>query len=223
MRGLLLTLAPVKVLVTAGPTREPIDPVRFLSNRSSGKMGYALAEAFIKAGHSVLLVSGPTQLDVPDHVDFLPVETAAEMHQAVKSYIGRMDVAVFVAAVADYTPAHVEPQKIKKSGDTLTLELVRTPDILGSARGPFNFKGTLIGFAAETENVEANARAKLIGKDCDLVIGNDVSRKDMGFDSENNQVLLVYPDRVVSLPADTKHHLAHHLVDAIIEIHTLKS
>ncbi|MFT3989829.1 MAG: bifunctional phosphopantothenoylcysteine decarboxylase/phosphopantothenate--cysteine ligase CoaBC [Luteolibacter sp.] len=213
----------MKVLITAGPTREAIDPVRFLTNRSSGKMGYAVAEAFVKAGHSVLLVSGPTNLDVPERVDFLPIESAVEMNEAVQAHIGRMDIAVFVAAVADYTPATVEPHKIKKSGDTLTLELVRTPDILGSARKKFSFHGTLVGFAAETEHLEANARHKLTRKGCDLIVANDVSQPGIGFDSENNQLLLVYPDRTVSLPADSKHHLAHHLVDAILELHTLKS
>jgi len=186
-------------------------------------MGYALVEAFIKAGHQVLLISGPTRLDVPEHADFIPVETAEEMHAAVKAYIGRMDVAVFVAAVADYTPAKVASSKIKKSGDTLVLELVRTPDILGSARNDFGFRGTLVGFAAETENLESNAREKLLGKHCDLVIANDVSQPDIGFDSEENEVLLVYPDRTISLPADTKNHLAHHLVDAILELQTFKS
>lgn len=205
----------MKVLLTAGPTREPIDPVRFLTNRSSGKMGYTLAGAFLHEGHSVLLISGPTNLDVPEGVDFIPVETAAEMHDAVARYIGKMDVAVFAAAVADYTPAAVQPQKIKKSGDTLTLELVRTADILGSAREKFGFTGTLVGFAAETENLEGNAREKLIRKRCDLVIANDVSQPGIGFDSDENQVLLVYPDRSETLPRATKVELSLMLVDAI--------
>jgi len=209
----------VKVLVTAGPTREPIDPVRFLTNRSSGKMGYTLAGAFVHEGHSVLLISGPTQLDVPDNVDFIPVETAAEMHEVVSRHIGRMDIAVFAAAVADYTPAKIETHKIKKSGETLTLELVRTADILGSARQPFGFAGTLVGFAAETENLEANARDKLLRKQCDLVIGNDVSLPGIGFDSDDNQVLLVYPDHTESLPRASKHALSLQLVDAIVALH----
>ena len=206
----------VKVLVTAGPTREPIDPVRFLTNRSSGKMGYTLAGAFAHEGHSVLLVSGPTHLDVPGNVDFIPVETAAEMHDVVSKHIGRMDIAVFAAAVADYTPAKIESQKIKKSGDTLTLELVRTADILGSARDVFRFQGTLVGFAAETENLEVNARDKLSRKQCDLVIANDVSQAGIGFDSDHNQVLLVYPDRSEALPMASKHELSLQLVDAIV-------
>ena len=208
----------VKVLVTAGPTREPIDPVRFLTNRSSGKMGYALAHAFAHEGHSVMLVSGPTDLDVPANVDFVRVETAAEMHEVVSRYIGRMDVAVFAAAVADYTPAVVQPQKIKKMGATLTLELVRTADILGSARQPFGFTGTLVGFAAETENLETNARDKLVRKGCDLVVANDVSKPGIGFDSDHNQILLVYPQHSEAFPATSKHDLAHQIVQAIQEI-----
>jgi phosphopantothenoylcysteine synthetase/decarboxylase len=209
----------VHVLITAGPTREPLDPVRFLTNRSSGKMGYALAHAFIHAGHSVLLISGPTDLDVPAHVDFIPVETAADMYAAVANSIGRMDLAVFAAAVADYTPAGVAKQKIKKAGATFILELVATPDILGAAREGFGFTGTLVGFAAETENLAANARDKLTRKHCDLVIANDVSQPGLGFDADHNEVLLVYPERDEALPAASKHALAHRLVAAILEVH----
>jgi len=213
-------VASVNILVTAGPTREPLDPVRFLTNRSSGKMGYELAAAFAHAGHQVLLISGPTALDVPEGVDFLPVETAADMHEAVSNYIGKMEIAIFAAAVADYTPAVVAPEKIKKSGDSLTLELLKTKDILASARSVFGYPGTLVGFAAETENLETNARSKLSRKGCDLIIANDVSKPGIGFDSDHNEVLLVYPDHTESLPLTTKHELAHQLVQAILEIHT---
>jgi phosphopantothenoylcysteine synthetase/decarboxylase len=212
----------VRILITAGPTREPLDPVRFLTNRSSGKMGYALAHAFIHAGHSVLLISGPTELDVPDRVDFLPVETAAEMHEAVGHMIGRMDVAVFTAAVADYTPAVVSGHKLKKSTEGLTLELVPTRDILGAARGEFGFAGTLVGFAAETENLEANARDKLVRKHCDLIVANDVAKPGIGFDSDDNEVLLVYPAEAVALPIASKHDLAHQLVEVILDLHADK-
>ncbi|MBC8128460.1 MAG: phosphopantothenoylcysteine decarboxylase [Gloeobacteraceae cyanobacterium ES-bin-144] len=213
----------MKILVTAGPTREPIDPVRFLSNRSSGKMGYELAHALVHAGHSVLLISGPTALDVPDGVDFLPIETAAEMYEAAQRYIARMDIAVFAAAVADYTPREVAPEKIKKSPDVLHLELVKTPDILGSARETFGFSGTLVGFAAETQNLEFHAREKLVRKGCDLIIANDVSKPGIGFDSDHNEVILVYPDHTDMLPLATKHELAHQLVAAILKLHTAKS
>jgi phosphopantothenoylcysteine decarboxylase/phosphopantothenate--cysteine ligase len=205
----------MRVLVTAGPTREALDPVRYLTNRSSGKMGYAMAAAFAEAGHRVLLISGPTQLDVPDGVDFLPIETAQEMYEAVQRHIGRMDAAVFAAAVADYRPATVSEQKIKKTGETLTLELVKTPDTLGSVRGEFGFTGTLVGFAAETQNLEVNAREKLKRKGCDLVIANDVSKPGIGFDSDRNEVLMVFPEHTEALPEDEKHHLAPRLVREI--------
>lgn len=209
----------MNVLITAGPTREPLDPVRFLTNRSSGKMGYELAAAFQHAGHAVLLVSGPTALDVPDGVDFLPVETAAGMYEAVAHHIGRMEIAVFAAAVADYTPATVATRKIKKSGEDLTLQLVKTRDILGSARTPLGFTGTLVGFAAETENLEANARDKLTRKGCDLVVANDVSKPGIGFDSNLNEITLVYPVHSEPIPTASKHELAHLLVQAIIRLH----
>jgi phosphopantothenoylcysteine decarboxylase/phosphopantothenate--cysteine ligase len=208
----------VKVLVTAGPTREALDPVRYLTNRSSGKMGYAMAAAFAEAGHRVLLISGPTVLDVPEGVDFLPIESAQEMFEAVQRHIGRMDAAVFAAAVADYRPASIAEHKIKKTGETLTLELVKTPDILGSVRGDFGFTGTLVGFAAETQDLEANARTKLRKKGCDLVIANDVSKPGIGFDSDRNEVLLVFPEHTEALPEDEKHHLAPRLVREIERI-----
>lgn len=212
----------VRVLVTAGPTREPIDPVRYLTNRSSGKMGYALAAAFAHEGHQVMLVSGPTDLDVPDGVDFVSVVTAADMYQVVSTYLGKMDIAVFAAAVADYTPARLEPQKIKKAGDSMTLELVKTADILGSARAPLGFSGTLVGFAAETENLRENARDKLTRKGCDLVVANDVSKPGIGFDSDQNEVLLVYPQHEEALAPATKHDLSHQIVAAIQEIAATK-
>ena len=208
----------MKILITAGPTREPVDPVRYLTNRSSGKMGYALAASAAKRGHQVTLISGPTALELPDGVDFLPVESAEEMYQAVESQIGRQEIAIFAAAVADYTPAIVAHQKIKKQGEELTLTLKKTKDILGSARSVMNFQGTLVGFAAETENLEANARGKLKRKDCDLIIANDVSRKDIGFNSSENEVLLVYPDHTETLPKETKDHLAYHLMELIEEL-----
>lgn len=206
------------ILITAGPTREAIDPVRYLTNRSSGKMGYALAEAAQKRGHRVILVSGPTIIDVPDGIDFIPAESAQDMHQAVEYWIQKADIAIFAAAVADYRPASIAGQKIKKAGDTLTLELVRTPDILASARSEFQFQGTLIGFAAETENVEENALGKLERKGCDLVIANDVSRSDIGFDSSENELTLVYRDRIVPLPKASKEHLGHQLIELIEEL-----
>lgn len=180
-------------------------------------MGYAIADAAAHAGHSVLLISGPTSLDVPEGVDFIPVETAAEMFAAVATYLPRMEAAVYAAAVADYTPAIPATQKIKKSGGSLSLELVKTKDILGSARSEMGFTGFLVGFAAETENVEANARLKLAAKGCDLIVANDVSRSDIGFDSHENEALLVFPDRTELFPKAPKHDLAIRIVSMLGE------
>lgn len=205
----------MKVLITAGPTVEAIDPVRYLTNRSSGKMGYALAAAAAKRGHSVLLISGPTSLEIPEGVDFLPVESAAEMYQAVASQLARQDLAIFAAAVADYTPVQKADQKIKKEGEEMILTLKKTRDILGSARSLMNFQGILVGFAAETENLIANARDKCLRKGCDLIIANDVSRPEIGFDSSENEVILVAADREEKLPRGPKDHLAFHLMEII--------
>jgi len=210
----------LKILITSGPTIEPIDPVRYLTNRSSGKMGYALARAAAEQGHQVLLISGPTRLEIPEGVDFLPIETAQEMYEAVQAHLPGKDIGIYAAAVADYTPAQPEDQKIKKNASTLSLELIKTKDVLGSAREPFGFQGTLIGFAAETQNLEENARDKLTRKGCDLVIANDVSRSDIGFDSSENEVLLVSPDRAEPLPKMSKDHLAKHLIEIITELHS---
>ena len=179
-------------------------------------MGYALAEAAAVHGHRVILISGPTNLDVPDHVDFIPVESAEEMYAAVESQIGKVDVAIFAAAVADYRPAVVPEQKIKKTGETMSLELVRTRDILGSAREKMGYGGVLVGFAAETENLESNARGKLERKGCDFVVANDVSRKDIGFDANENEVVLIFPDHSKPLPKDSKEQLAHAILSSAI-------
>jgi len=211
----------VKILVTAGPTREPIDPVRYLTNRSSGRMGYAVAAAFAEQGHRVLLISGPTPIDVPDGVDFLPVETAADMFDAVARHLNRCDIAVFAAAVADFTPTFVAEGKIKKSGDAMTLELVPTRDILGSARESLGFTGTLVGFAAETSDLEPHAREKLVRKKCDLVVANDVSQPEIGFDSYDNEVLFVWPERTEPLNRASKHEIATILVEKVLARHAL--
>lgn len=203
------------ILITAGPTREAIDPVRYLTNRSSGKMGYALADVAAAKECRVILISGPTDaaLEIPDGVDFIPVESAADMYDAVERWIGKADVAIFAAAVADYRPVEVAEQKIKKEGEELTLKLVRNADILGSARGEFSYEGTLVGFAAETQNVVANARGKLLKKGCDMVVANDVSRKDIGFDSNENEVTLVFRDDEEVVDKADKHRIAHSVVE----------
>lgn len=202
----------MKFLLTAGPTREPLDPVRFLSNRSSGKMGYALAEAAQRAGHEVVLISGPTALARPTGVRFIQVETAQEMMEAVKGSISDTHCAIFAAAVADYRPAKIADQKIKKSADSMHLVLERTPDILGSMRA-LGYRGVLVGFAAETENVLENARGKLERKGCDLIVANDVSQRGIGFDADDNAVTLVYAGgREDSIRKMSKRDLAEKLI-----------
>ncbi len=182
-------LAGDRVVVTAGPTREPIDPVRYISNRSSGRMGYALAAAAARRGAQVTLVSGPTALVPPAGAAFVPVQTAEEMREAVLHHAERASIVIKAAAVADYRVQRPADQKIKGKRD-LTLELTPNPDILAEvaarARGGF-----IVGFAAETNDVVANARAKLTAKGIDLLVANDVSRRDIGFDAEDNEVLLI--------------------------------
>jgi len=212
----------MKILVTAGPTREPIDPVRYLSNRSSGRMGYAVAAAFAGQGHRVVLISGPTSIDVPDGVDFLPVETADEMFDAVAKQLPGCEIGVFAAAVADYAPRCREKVKMKKSASAMSLELVPTRDILGSAREAIGFTGTLVGFAAETGDLETYARDKLIRKKCDLVVANDVSQPGIGFDSHENEVLLVWPEATEPLDRASKHDIAAAIVEKVLARHPIR-
>jgi phosphopantothenoylcysteine decarboxylase/phosphopantothenate--cysteine ligase len=180
----------VRFLITAGPTREPIDPVRYLSNRSSGKMGYAIAEAAIQAGHDVVLISGPVDVDPPRGADLISISTSDEMFDAVHKRVRECDVLVMCAAVADYKPKQVSKNKIKKRDANLSLELVPTRDILASL--PKQDRPYLVvGFAAETENIEANAQKKLQEKNYDVVVANDVSRPDSGIESDENEVTIL--------------------------------
>lgn len=212
----------MRFLITAGPTREPIDPVRFLSNRSSGKMGYALAAAAQDAGHDVILVSGPVALEVPPGVKLHRVETARQMFDVVKSVCESgeaPDISIHAAAVADYRPKSVQLQKIKKQENSPVMELEHTPDVLGAMRAVFGFRGFLAGFAAETENLVLNAHEKLRRKDCDLVIANDVSRSDSGFDSDENEVILCFPSGPVEpLPKQSKRTLAREIIRRIVAL-----
>jgi myo-inositol-1(or 4)-monophosphatase len=209
----------MRLLITAGPTREPIDPVRFLSNRSSGRMGYALAAAACGAGHEVLLISGPVAIPAPAGVQIVQIETAREMFDAVQTHLINCDAAIFSAAVADYRPSQVVPQKLKKIAATLTLELERTEDILGSVRSKFGFQGFLVGFAAETENLIAHAQEKLLRKGCDLIIANDVSQAGIGFDSVENEVTLCLPGgQTIPLPRQSKTALARELIAHITRL-----
>jgi phosphopantothenoylcysteine decarboxylase/phosphopantothenate--cysteine ligase len=203
----------MRFLITAGPTREPIDPVRYLSNRSSGRMGYALAAAALAKGHEVVLVSGPVSIPAPEGATLVRVETAREMYDAVAAAINEADVAIFCAAVADYRVAEVAGEKIKKTGETLTLTLVKNPDILGSARSVLGFTGLLVGFAAETEKLAEHALDKLRRKGCDLLVANDVSRPDIAFDRDENEVELFYRDgRRETLARASKLEIAEGLV-----------
>jgi len=204
-----------RVLVTAGPTEEPIDPVRFVGNRSSGKMGYAVAAAAAQAGAEVVLVSGPTALAAPHGVRRVDVRTATEMLAAVEAEAGKVDVFVSAAAVADYAPREAAAQKIKKTGETLTLELVRNPDILAAvaARKPRPF---CVGFAAETENVVANARAKLEAKKLDMICANRVG-DEHAFGREDNALVAVTAGGETDLGHGAKRVLAERLVKLIAE------
>ena len=182
----------MRFLITAGPTREPIDPVRYISNRSSGKMGYAIAEAAIEAGHEVVLISGPVGVDRPRGAAVIPVSTSDQMLEAVQRHVRNCDILVMCAAVADYKPAKVSKNKIKKRSENVSLELVPTRDILSSL--PKDRQYLVVGFAAETENVEANAQKKLREKNCDIVVANDVSRADSGMESDQNEVEILFRD-----------------------------
>lgn len=201
------------VVVTAGPTWEAIDPVRGLTNRSSGKMGHAVAVAAAEAGAKVILVSGPTALPDPERVRTLRVESAQQMHDAVHAHITDTDIFIAVAAVADYRPAQPAPEKIKKTGERLTLELEPTPDILASVaalkRRPFT-----VGFAAETENLEQQARRKLETKKLDLVAANRVG-PGLGFGTDENSLLLVEAGGAIELPLMPKAKLARALISHI--------
>jgi phosphopantothenoylcysteine decarboxylase/phosphopantothenate--cysteine ligase len=202
------------VVVTAGPTWEALDPVRGLTNRSSGKMGYAVAQAAAEAGANVILISGPTALPDPERVRTIRVTSAQEMHEAVHAQVRAADIFIGVAAVADYRPATAAPEKIKKTEEKITLELARNPDILASvaALRPAPFT---VGFAAETEDVERHAREKLRSKNIDLIAANRVGA-DLGFESDENSLLLIGRDGgVAELPAQPKPRLARALIHEI--------
>ncbi len=208
-------LAGKKVVITAGPTREAIDPVRYISNHSSGKMGYALAEAAAEAGATTVLISGPTQLGCPDRVKRVDVVSAQEMHDASIDAISDCDLFIASAAVADYRPAQLAEQKIKKTAqDSMTIELVKNPDIV-TAVAASTPKPYTVGFAAETQDVLAYARGKLERKNLDLVIANDVSQAGIGFNSDRNQVTLVWPTGEESLDENNKSQLARDLIERI--------
>jgi phosphopantothenoylcysteine decarboxylase/phosphopantothenate--cysteine ligase len=204
------------VLITAGPTREKIDPVRYLTNRSSGRMGYALAEGAARRGARVLLVSGPTSLTPPGTAELTRVESTEEMRDAVLRFLPQASIVIKTAAVADYRPKSTAGQKIKRKGP-MTLELEATPDILKELSSKKTSQ-IIVGFAAETENVLENARQKLLAKNLDAIVVNDVSREGIGFDSDRNAVTIITRDDVVEVPETTKWEAAQRVLDQIVKL-----
>ena len=209
-------LAGETVLITAGPTREKIDPVRYLTNRSSGRMGYALAEAALRRGARVLLVTGPTALTPPGAAEVTRVESTDEMCDAVLNLLPQASIVIKTAAVADYRPKNTAGQKLKRKGP-MTLELEATPDILKEL---VSKKGSqiVVGFAAETENVLENARQKLVSKSLDAIVVNDVSREGVGFDSDRNAVTIITRDHVVDVLETTKWEVAQRVLDQVVTL-----
>jgi len=207
----------LSVLVTAGPTVEPIDPVRYITNRSTGKMGYALARAARRRGAQVTLISGPTSLRTPAGVEACPVKTAEEMMQAVMDRRSSFDIIIKAAAVSDYRPGKTADHKIKKGADSLTLDLVKNPDILAElGRTKKEHPCILVGFAAETRDLLENAREKLKSKNLDMIVVNDVSRTDAGFEADTNIIRMIFSDgRIEDSPLMTKDEVADLILDRV--------
>ena len=224
--GVTQDLAGETVLITAGPTHEPIDPVRYLGNRSSGKMGYALAEAALRRGAKVILVSGPTALQPPNAAETLFVETAQQMRTAVLDRWEQADIIIMAAAVADYHVKNVSQQKIKRNG-AIELELEPNADILadlGSLRqAAGKTKPMLIGFAAETGNLLENARAKLAKKGVDAIVLNDVSRAEIGFNSDRNEVTIVTASDTIAVPEASKLDVATKILETVLRLRREKT
>ena len=206
------------VLITAGPTKEPIDPVRFITNRSSGKMGYSLAEAAIDAGAIVTLITGPVDIAPPMKCNTIPVETAKEMHEAVMHHVNKKDIYIGTAAVSDYRPARKNETKLKKDdkGSPLILELVENQDILKSV-SELDERPFVVGFAAETNDLIKNAKTKFKNKGLDLIVANDVSDKSIGFDSDDNAVTLITKSRNLAIEKESKRKIAKRIIKLIAE------
>ncbi|MDB4260869.1 bifunctional phosphopantothenoylcysteine decarboxylase/phosphopantothenate--cysteine ligase CoaBC [Porticoccaceae bacterium] len=211
-----MQLSGKKLVITAGPTREAIDPVRYISNHSSGKMGYALAEAAIEAGAEVTLISGPVNLEPPQRCTVIPVISAADMHRATMSACADANILIASAAVADYRPVTVATQKMKKHADAMTLELEKNVDIVSAAASEYE-NLFVVGFAAETQDVESYARGKLECKGLDAIVANDVSRSDVGFNSDNNEAWWISADTSKTFSIRSKTQLARDIVAAIAE------
>jgi phosphopantothenoylcysteine decarboxylase / phosphopantothenate---cysteine ligase len=204
------------VLITAGPTREPIDPVRFIGNRSSGKMGYALAADALRRGAKVILVSGPVAIPAPEGAEVVKVETTDQMREAVLTRLAEASIVIKTAAVADYKPRQVAGQKIKRQGD-MSVELEATADILKDIAARKQSQ-LVIGFAAETENVIENARKKLESKKLDAIVVNDVSQPGIGFDSDRNAVKIITRDAELEIPEASKTEVAHRIMDFVVRL-----
>jgi len=208
-------LAGIRIMVTAGPTRESIDPVRYITNHSSGKMGYAVAQAARERGADVLLISGPAEVECPDGVRLISVTTAQEMEEAVLANFENCDVVVMAAAVADYRPAEVSETKIKKNGDEMVLRLVKNPDILKKL-GTMKGNRILVGFSAETDDLEGNAADKLESKNLDMIVANDVTMEGAGFGTDTNIIKILKCDgTVIDLPLMSKLEAAHRILDEV--------
>ena len=210
------TLSGKKILITAGPTQEPIDPVRFITNRSSGKMGYSLVEAALESGANVTLISGPVNIEPPSNCNFVSIKTAEEMYDAVMHHISGMDVYIGTAAVSDYSPAKASDSKIKKDGSSspMVLELKENQDILKSV-SELEQRPYVVGFAAETNDLIKNAEKKLSNKNLDLIIANDVSNKDIGFDSDDNEVTLITEKEKHLIERQNKRKVSKKILDFI--------
>jgi len=214
--GAAQDLASETVLITAGPTREKIDPARYLTNRSSGRMGYGMAEAALRRGARVLLVSGPTALTPPGAAELTRVESAEQMRDAVLNLLPQATIVIKTAAVSDYRAKSASPQKIKRKGP-ITLELEPTADILKEI-SLHRQSQIIVGFAAETENVLENARQKLAAKHLDAIVVNDVSREGIGFDSDRNEVTIITHDEIVEVPETTKWEVAQRVLDQVVRL-----
>ena len=205
-----------RILITAGPTQEPIDPVRFITNRSSGKMGYALAEAAIESGAQVTLISGPVNIEPPSNCNLVAIKTAKEMYESVMHHIKGADVYIGTAAVSDYSPAHINESKIKKDGSNaaMVLELKENQDILKSV-SELEERPYVVGFAAETDNLIENAEKKLNNKNLDLIVANDVSDKEIGFDSDENEVTLITHEEKQLIQKQNKRKISKNIIEFI--------
>ena len=206
-----------RVLITAGPTREPIDPVRFISNRSSGKMGFAVAQAAREAGAEVVMICGPVSLATPAGVRRVDVESAADMLVAVQAEVRRDDIFISTAAVADYRPAQAATQKIKKTEENLALQMARTTDIIGTVAASANRPAFVVGFAAETDTVEQNARTKMLRKSLDMIAANEVGH-DKAFDCADNELIVLWRTGRKLLPRNAKTQLARELIELIATV-----